>query len=77
MPRTVIIAFINGNNAAFGELQRASHRNIMILALGNGDKLGQVPLMVQADMEFHSALGGSEICPWKDRKAKINGRGIE
>ena len=33
--------------------------------------------MVQTDMEFDGTLGRTEIGPWKNRQAKVYGRGIQ
>ena len=46
-------------------------------AISDGEKFGQIPIVIQANMKFDRTLGGAEIGAGKDRQTQINGRSIQ
>lgn len=51
--------------------------HIMGLAIGNMDKSGDRALQIHHRVKFDGGLFLSKFGPWKQRKAQINGRGIQ
>jgi len=47
------------------------------LAVGDRDKTGQQAIVVEADVDFGRALGGTELRPGKHRQTQVDGGGIQ
>ena len=77
IPAVIGIAAINDEDAALGQLQGTRGGDVMGLAIGDGHERRQQAAVIQADMQFDSALGGAEPGPGKDAETQIDGGGIQ
>jgi len=73
----VVVAPIDGDNAAGGKGKMTSHSNIGCLPLGDHGEIGQIPVMIQEEMELDSALGLAEVSPGEKAETKVDGGRIE
>ncbi len=73
----VVISAVDGDQAAFGETQRAPDSEVAGFAVGDGCELGQATAVVQPDMQLDRPLGRSEIGPREGREAQLDGAGIK
>ena len=77
IPCVVGIAAVEDDDTAAGQIQFAGQVDLMHPALGDLDKGWQVAIMIQADVEFDSTFGGSELRPGEHRQAQVDSRSVQ
>jgi len=76
-PPVVGIATVIVHDTTAGECQHPTGLDVGGFALGEGDELRQIAVIVQPDMQLDGAFGGAEIRPGKQAQTQIHGGGIE
>ena len=71
------ISAVEDDNTATGQIQFPGQIDLMYTPLGDLEKRWQVAIMIQANMEFDSTLGGSELRPGEHRQAQVDSRGVQ
>ena len=77
IPLVVGMATVIDHDTVGRECQHTASFDVGGLALGEGDELRQIAVMVQAYMQLDGALAGAETCPGKQAQTQIHGRGIQ
>jgi len=75
--RIISISSVVDDNGPRSKTELRHDFHIGHLPLGNDGKGGQIPVMIQEQMQFDGSLGPSEVGPVKDRQTEVNGRRIE
>ena len=71
------IGSIVNDNGSGGEMQVPGDLHIRHLPLAQDRKLGEVPIVVQKQVQFDRPLGPPEMGPVKDAQAQVDGGRIE
>jgi len=71
------IAPIHHVKSACLESQHVQHLDLVDLAIGDVDESRDVAAQIQQGVQPDRRFGGAERCPWKQRQAQVDGRGIQ